>query len=44
MDEIRLPQHIVDRIERRWTAKWEQMTAASPSRPEQGRRSPSSAK
>ncbi len=44
MDEVRLPQHIVDRIERRWAAKLEQMTTASPSRTEQGRRSPSSAK
>jgi hypothetical protein len=44
MDEIRLPQHIVDRIERRWAAKLEQMTAMSSSRPEQTRRSLSSAK
>jgi hypothetical protein len=27
MHEIRSPQHIVDRIERRWAAKLEQMTA-----------------
>jgi hypothetical protein len=22
MDEIRVPQHVVDRFERRWTARW----------------------
>jgi hypothetical protein len=25
MDEIKLPQHIVNRIERRWTARFAQM-------------------
>ena len=25
MDEIRLPQHVVNRIERRWTARFAQM-------------------
>jgi hypothetical protein len=28
MDEIRLPQHVLDRIERRWTARCAQMAEA----------------
>jgi hypothetical protein len=28
MDEIRLPQHAVNRIDRRWTARFGQMAAA----------------
>ena len=35
MDQMRLPQHIVSRIERRWAARLGQMT-----RPEQSARPP----
>jgi hypothetical protein len=33
MDEIRLPQHIVRRIERRWAARLGQMTRPEQSAP-----------
>jgi hypothetical protein len=30
MDEIRLPHHVVDRFERRWTARFAQMLKGMP--------------
>ena len=33
MDEIRLPQHVVNRFERRWTAEFAQMVGERPSLP-----------
>jgi hypothetical protein len=30
MDEVKLPQHVVNRFERRWTAKFAQMLQGRP--------------